>query len=126
MVVRNHMKRTTLVANTSNMPVVAREASIYTGTESSSISYEKRLHYNCGILRDMGYNVDDGRFYFSLGEALREISGRPHVSGDMFKGVPNGDIMFMKFCCSAILTIPYRNLLDLLSWVVINLLRYEL
>ncbi|KAK9121010.1 hypothetical protein Syun_018627 [Stephania yunnanensis] len=37
------MKRTTLVANTSNMPVVAREASIYTGTESSSISYEKRL-----------------------------------------------------------------------------------
>lgn len=28
------MKRTTLVANTSNMPVAAREASIYTGTES--------------------------------------------------------------------------------------------
>lgn len=26
------MKRTTLVANTSNMPVAAREASIYTGT----------------------------------------------------------------------------------------------
>ncbi|KAK9148739.1 hypothetical protein Scep_007496 [Stephania cephalantha] len=37
------MKRTTLVANTSNMPVAAREASIYTGTESSSISYEKQL-----------------------------------------------------------------------------------
>ncbi|KAK9128054.1 hypothetical protein Syun_016851 [Stephania yunnanensis] len=60
------MKRTTLVANTSNMHVAAREASIYTGTESSSISYEKR-HYNCGILRDTGYNVKyDGRFYFSL------------------------------------------------------------
>ncbi|KAK9125616.1 hypothetical protein Scep_014462 [Stephania cephalantha] len=37
------MKRTTLVANTSNMPVAAREASIYAGTESSSISYEKQL-----------------------------------------------------------------------------------
>ena len=29
------MKRTTLVANTSNMPVAAREASIYTGESSS-------------------------------------------------------------------------------------------
>lgn len=29
------MKRTTLVANTSNMPVAAREASIYTGTVSN-------------------------------------------------------------------------------------------
>jgi V-type H+-transporting ATPase subunit A len=29
------MKRTTLIANTSNMPVAAREASIYTGSKSS-------------------------------------------------------------------------------------------
>ena len=29
------MKRTALVANTSNMPVAAREASIYTGTDTS-------------------------------------------------------------------------------------------
>ena len=34
------MKRTALVANTSNMPVAAREASIYTG--------ESRLHVWCG------------------------------------------------------------------------------
>ncbi|KAK9095083.1 hypothetical protein Scep_026552 [Stephania cephalantha] len=62
------MKRTTLVANTSNMPVAAREASIYTGTESSSISYEKQLLSStetpksvcitiAEYLRDMGYNV---------------------------------------------------------------------
>ncbi|KAK9114340.1 hypothetical protein Syun_021137 [Stephania yunnanensis] len=62
------MKRTTLVANTSNMPVAAREASIYTGTESSSISYEKQLLSStetpnpvcitiAEYFRDMGYNV---------------------------------------------------------------------
>ncbi|KAK9111942.1 hypothetical protein Scep_019461 [Stephania cephalantha] len=39
------MKRTTLVANTSNMPVAAREASIYTGITIAE------------YLRDMGYNV---------------------------------------------------------------------
>ena len=39
------MKRTTLVANTSNMPVAAREASIYTGITLSE------------YLRDMGYNI---------------------------------------------------------------------
>lgn len=33
------MKRTTLVANTSNMPVAAREASIYTGNFSSSVYF---------------------------------------------------------------------------------------
>jgi len=42
------MKRTTLVANTSNMPVAAREASIYTGITLSE------------YLRDMGYNVSHG------------------------------------------------------------------
>jgi V-type H+-transporting ATPase subunit A len=47
------MKRTTLVANTSNMPVAAREASIYTGITLSE------------YFRDQGSNV-----------ALREISGR--------------------------------------------------
>ena len=39
------MKRTALVANTSNMPVAAREASIYTGITLSE------------YFRDMGYNV---------------------------------------------------------------------
>lgn len=39
------MKRTTLVANTSNMPVAAREASIYTGITLAE------------YLRDMGMNV---------------------------------------------------------------------
>lgn len=33
------MKRTALVANTSNMPVAAREASIYTGKDSNVLQY---------------------------------------------------------------------------------------
>ena len=59
------MQRTILVANTSNMPVAAREASIYTGITLAE------------YYRDMGYNValmadSTSRW----GEALREISGR--------------------------------------------------
>lgn len=59
------MKRTVLVANTSNMPVAAREASIYTGITLSE------------YFRDMGYNVSmmaDSTSRWA--EALREISGR--------------------------------------------------
>jgi len=59
------MKRTSLVANTSNMPVAAREASIYTGITLSE------------YFRDMGYNVAmmaDSTSRWA--EALREISGR--------------------------------------------------
>merc|ERR1712232_784584 len=59
------MQRTTLVANTSNMPVAAREASIYTGVTTSE------------YFRDMGYNVAmmaDSTSRWA--EALREISGR--------------------------------------------------
>jgi V-type H+-transporting ATPase subunit A len=59
------MKRTTLVANTSNMPVAAREASIYTGITLSE------------YFRDMGSNVSmmaDSTSRWA--EALREISGR--------------------------------------------------
>lgn len=59
------MKRTTLVANTSNMPVAAREASIYTGITLAE------------YFRDMGLNVAmmaDSSSRWA--EALREISGR--------------------------------------------------
>lgn len=59
------MRRTTLVANTSNMPVAAREASIYTGITLSE------------YFRDQGYNVAmmaDSTSRWA--EALREISGR--------------------------------------------------
>ncbi len=59
------MERTVLIANTSNMPVAAREASIYTGITIAE------------YYRDMGYDVlmladSTSRW----GEALREISGR--------------------------------------------------
>ncbi|KIY96482.1 V-type H+-transporting ATPase subunit A [Monoraphidium neglectum] len=59
------MKRTCLVANTSNMPVAAREASIYTGITLAE------------YFRDMGYNfcmMGDSTSRWA--EALREISGR--------------------------------------------------
>lgn len=38
------MKRTTLVANTSNMPVAAREASIYTGTILNCLVFSPVTH----------------------------------------------------------------------------------
>jgi len=59
------MNRTCLVANTSNMPVAAREASIYTGITLAE------------YFRDMGYDVAmmaDSTSRWA--EALREISGR--------------------------------------------------
>ena len=59
------MKRTCLIANTSNMPVAAREASIYTGITLAE------------YFRDMGYDVAmmaDSTSRWA--EALREISGR--------------------------------------------------
>ena len=59
------MKRTVLIANTSNMPVAAREASIYTG-----ITIEE-------YFRDMGYSVAGMADSTSRwAEALREMSGR--------------------------------------------------
>ncbi|MBN1246009.1 MAG: V-type ATP synthase subunit A [Anaerolineae bacterium] len=59
------MERTILIANTSNMPVAAREASIYTGVTLAE------------YYRDMGYDVAmmaDSTSRWA--EALREISGR--------------------------------------------------
>ena len=59
------MKRTVLIANTSNMPVAAREASIYTGITIGE------------YFRDMGYSVAlmaDSTSRWA--EALREMSGR--------------------------------------------------
>jgi len=62
---RTIMERTILIANTSNMPVTARESSIYTGITIAE------------YFRDMGYDV--ALFADSTSrwaEALREISGR--------------------------------------------------
>ena len=59
------MKRTVLIANTSNMPVAAREASVYTGITMAE------------YYRDMGYSVAlmaDSTSRWA--EALREMSGR--------------------------------------------------
>ena len=62
---RSLMERTLLIANTSNMPVVAREASIYCGLTMAE------------YYRDMGYDVvvlADSTSRWA--EALREVSGR--------------------------------------------------
>lgn len=62
---RSLMERTILIANTSNMPVAAREVSIYTGVTIAE------------YYRDMGYNVAvmaDSTSRWA--EALRELSGR--------------------------------------------------
>lgn len=59
------MERTVLIANTSNMPVAAREASIYTGITIAE--YYRDMGYNALMLAD-----STSRW----GEALREISGR--------------------------------------------------
>jgi V/A-type H+/Na+-transporting ATPase subunit A len=59
------MERTVLIANTSNMPVAAREASVYTGITIAE------------YYRDMGYDVAlmaDSTSRWA--EAMREISGR--------------------------------------------------
>ena len=59
------MKRTVLIANTSDMPVAAREASVYTGITIAE------------YFRDMGYDVAviaDSTSRWA--EALREMSGR--------------------------------------------------
>lgn len=102
------MKRTALVANTSNMPVAAREASIYTGTCPADVSSKlwlsillflsahviSLLVYASGItlseyFRDMGYNVSmmaDSTSRWA--EALREISGR-------LAEMPAGEMMMM-------------------------------
>jgi len=59
------IERTVLIANTSNMPVMAREASIYTGM--SIAEYYRDMSYNVAVMAD-----STSRW----AEALREISGR--------------------------------------------------
>ena len=59
------IERTILIANTSNMPVTAREASIYTGITIAE--YFRDMGYNVGLMAD-----STSRW----AEALREISGR--------------------------------------------------
>ena len=81
------MKRTVLIANTSDMPVAAREASIYTGITIAE------------YFRDMGYSVAlmaDSTSRWA--EALREMSGRleemPGEEGyPAYLGSPSGTVL---------------------------------
>ena len=76
------MERTVLIANTSDMPVAAREASIYTGITIAE------------YFRDMGYSVAlmaDSTSRWA--EALREMSGRlEEMPGEEGVSPPGGDI----------------------------------
>ena len=74
------MNRTILIANTSNMPVAAREASVYTGMTIAE------------YYRDMGYHVAlmaDSTSRWA--EALREISGRGGLP--RLPGLPPGGVL---------------------------------
>ncbi len=62
---KNLLERTVLIANTSNMPVAAREASIYTGITLAE--YYRDMGYHTALMAD-----STSRW----AEALREISGR--------------------------------------------------
>ena len=81
------MERTVLIANTSDMPVAAREASIYTGITIAE------------YFRDMGYSVAlmaDSTSRWA--EALREMSGRleemPGEEGyPAYLGIPPGPVL---------------------------------
>lgn len=71
------MERTVLIANTSNMPVAAREASVYTGITIAE--YYRDMGYSVALLAD-----STSRW----GEAMREISGRlEEMPGE--EGFPN-------------------------------------
>ncbi|MBU0762090.1 MAG: V-type ATP synthase subunit A [Candidatus Altiarchaeota archaeon] len=59
------MERTTLIANTSNMPVAAREASVYTGITLAE--YYRDMGYNTAMMADSSSR---------WAEAMREISAR--------------------------------------------------
>lgn len=59
------IERTIMIANTSNMPVAAREASIYTGVTMAE--YYRDMGFDVGLMAD-----STSRW----GEALREVSGR--------------------------------------------------
>lgn len=59
------MERTVLIANTSNMPIAAREASVYTG--AAIAEYYREMGYNVALMAD-----STSRW----AEALREMSGR--------------------------------------------------
>ncbi len=75
---RKPMEKTLLVANTSNMPVVAREAPVYVGLTMAEYPY-----------RDMGYDVvmlADSTSRWA--EALREVSGRSLGQMPVEEGYP--------------------------------------
>ena len=59
------MERTVMIANTSNMPVAAREASIYTGVTLAE--YYRDMGYHVAVMADSSSR---------WAEALRELSGR--------------------------------------------------
>ena len=65
--VESIMKRTALVANTSNMPVAAREASIYTGADASLCDERPFL----GMKEPSSFSAKTGRAEAKLGNRNR-------------------------------------------------------
>ena len=61
------MERTTLLANTSNMPVAARDASVYTGITLGE--YYRDMGYNVAMMADSTSRL---HWYFNLKRSLRK------------------------------------------------------
>ena len=110
------MKRTVLIANTSDMPVAAREASIYTGITIAE------------YFRDMGYAVAviaDSTSRWA--EALREMSGRleemPGVGavsppgGDLSEPVSQATMRIVKVFWALDSSLAYRRHFPAINWL---------
>ena len=105
------MKRTVLIANTSDMPVAAREASVYTGITIAE------------YFRDMGYDVAviaDSTSRWA--EALREMSGRleemPGEEGcDLSEPVSQATMRIVKVFWALDASLAYKRHFPAINWL---------
>ena len=102
------MERTVLIANTSDMPVAAREASIYTGITIAE------------YFRDMGYSVAlmaDSTSRWA--EALREMSGRLEEmpGGDISEPVSQATLRIVKVFWGLDANLAYKRHFPAINWL---------
>ena len=102
------MKRTVLIANTSDMPVAAREASVYTGITIAE------------YFRDMGYDVAviaDSTSRWA--EALREMSGRLEEmpGGDLSEPVAQATMRIVKVFWALDSSLAYKRHFPAINWL---------
>ena len=80
------MARTTLIANTSNMPVAAREASIYTGITLAEVGPDRKPipgtqeHYDCDTLLLSVGLIPENELSRGIGVAMSPVTSGPEVN----------------------------------------------